>query len=173
MRNVLGLVLLSIVGSAAIAQQTSTSTGGHIFVVRHAEKISEKADALSPMGKSRAACLATTLKDANIKAVITSPFERTKQTGAPTAGEFKVEVRTIKADDFDAIAGAARESAKTGDVLIVGHSNTVPQIVKAVGNADVKVGDSDYDWLFVVDTAGITQLHYCPTTAPEPESRMK
>ena len=162
------LVVLCALNCFAQAQK-----GGHIFVVRHAEKVSENADALSPMGKSRATCLAATLKDANIKTVISSPFERTQQTGAPTAIEFKVPVKTVKADDYDAISAAAREAAKSGDVLVVGHSNTVPQIVKALGNTDVAVGNSEYDRLFVIDESGVAQLHYCPATGPEPESRMK
>lgn len=172
MRNVVGsLVVLacSVVGLA----QSSQSGGGHIFVVRHGERVSETADELSAQGKARAACLATTLKDSKIAAVIVSPTNRAQQTGEPTAVEFKVPSKSVKADDYAAIAAAAKDSARTGDVLIVGHSNTVPLIVKAIGNVDVVVGSSEYDKLFIIDSAGVAQLHYCPTAGPEPESRMK
>jgi 2,3-bisphosphoglycerate-dependent phosphoglycerate mutase len=165
------LFILMLFWSLTCVGQNVTS--GHIFVVRHAEKQSQTADALSPMGKARAACLAITLKDSHIKTVITSTFQRTQQTGAPTADEFKVQLKEMKADDFTAIANSAREAAKSGDVLIVGHSNTVPQIVKALANADVTVGDSDFDNLFVIDRSGLTQLHYCPASGPEPENRMR
>ena len=173
MKNGIGVLLVLAFASTAMAQTPQSAPVGHIYVVRHAEKESESADALSALGKSRAACLATTLKDAKITAVFTSPYQRTQQTAAPTAEEFKVTVKTIKSDDYQAIASAAGEAARSGDVLIVGHSNTVPQIVKAVGNADVTVGNSDYDWLFVIDKSGVARLHYCPSTRPEPASRMK
>jgi broad specificity phosphatase PhoE len=172
MRKASGLLFLIAFAWTAMAQQPAASAG-HIYVVRHAEKQSENADALSAQGKARAACLATTLKDAKITAVFTSPYQRTQQTAAPTADEFKIAVKTIKSDDYQAIASAAAEAAKSGNVLIVGHSNTVPQIVKAIGNSDVHVGNNEYDWLFVIDPAGVARLHYCPSTAPEPESRMK
>lgn len=173
MRNGIGVLMLLAFALTAPAQTPQSTSGGHIYVVRHAEKVSESADALSAQGKARAACLATTLKDAKITAVFTSPTERTKQTATPTADEFKVSVKTIKADDYQTLSSEASEATKSGDVLIVGHSNTVPQIVKAVGNADVTVGNSDYDWLFVIDKGGVARLHYCPSTLPEPESRMK
>jgi broad specificity phosphatase PhoE len=172
MKNGIGILMLFAFALTAAAQ-TQSAAGGHIYVVRHAEKESENADALSAQGKARAACLATTLKDTKITAVFTSPVQRTQQTATPTAEEFKVSIKTIKADDYAAVASAAGEAAKGGDVLIVGHSNTVPQIVKAVGNADVTVGNSDYDWLFVIDKGGVARLHYCPSAGPEPESRMK
>jgi hypothetical protein len=37
----------------------------------------------------------------------------------------------------------------------------------------VTVNGNDYDQLFVIDSSGVTQLHFCPSTLPEPESRMK
>jgi broad specificity phosphatase PhoE len=172
MRN--GVGVLAILACTAVGMAQSPQTvGGHIFVVRHAEKITETADELSAQGKARAACLATTLKDSKVDAVIVSPTNRALQTGEPTASEFKVQTKSVKADDYVAIASAAKDAAKNGDVLIVGHSNTVPLIVKAIGNVDVAVGNSEYDKLFVIDSAGVAQLHYCPTAGPEPESRMK
>ncbi len=173
MKKLVGLSLVLACTLACPAQTPKPANGGHIFVVRHAEKISENADELSEQGKGRAACLATTLKNANIMTVITSQFNRTQQTATATADEFKVHLKPIKADDNAAIAQAARDAAKSGDVLIVGHSNTVPQIVKAIGNVDVIVGDTQYDQLFIIDSAGVAQLLYCPAAAPGPESKMK
>jgi len=152
---------------------TAALTIGHIFVVRHAEKVSETADALSEMGTQRAACLAATLKDAKIKTVLTSQFKRTEQTAAPTSQEFHVTTKSLPADAFETIAETARHAFAAGDVLIVGHSNTVPQIVKALSGVDVTVGATDYDQLFVILGPGVLQLHYCPAARPGPESHMK
>ena len=43
-----------------------------------------------------------------------------------------------------------------GNALVVGHSNTVPTIIKALGGADVTVGESEYDSLFFVAPGGLT-----------------
>ena len=159
-------------GQSGTALAEGQAPSGHIFVVRHAERVSEAADALSEAGKQRAACLAATLKSTRLKLVITSEFKRTQQTGTATADEFNLQVDATKADDFAGIAEKARAAAKTGDVLVVGHSNTVPQIVKALTDVDVTVGSTEYDDLFVIDGKSVAELHYCPAAKPGPESKM-
>jgi hypothetical protein len=48
------------------------------------------------------------------------------------------------------------KSHKSGAVLVVGHSNTVPVIVKALGGPTVTVADDEYDSLFFVAANGTT-----------------
>ncbi len=158
---------------ACVILSCGMAVAQNIFVVRHAEKISETADELSAMGKERAACLANTLKDAPVVEAIASPTERAKSTAKPTADQNKVEVKSMKADDYSSIAAEAKKQTAMGNVLIVGHSNTVPQIVKALTGKDVTVGSAEYDKLFVIEGDHVVTLHYCPTRAAEPESRMK
>jgi 2,3-bisphosphoglycerate-dependent phosphoglycerate mutase len=172
--------IVLVMATAAMGQSTTESgaaaghaTPGHIFVVRHAEKESETADALSEAGKQRSACLAATLKSTSMRLVMTSEFKRTQQTATATADEFNLKVDATKSDDFKEIADKARGAAKMGDVLIVGHSNTVPQIVKALTDVDVTVGATEYDDMFVIDGKNVAELHYCPAAKPGPESRMK
>ena len=153
---------------------------GNIFVVRHAEKESDAPDTpLSDKGRSRAACLAQTLKDAHISAVLTSQYIRTKQTAAPIT-----ELAHAHAESFDAkaalqIAAAAQEAAKSGNVLIVGHSNTIPQLMSALGAPSVSIPDSSFDQLFIVNASEPKQMaivHYCPALPAEnvthPQSSM-
>jgi 2,3-bisphosphoglycerate-dependent phosphoglycerate mutase len=173
MRTFLAALLLIASSGSAFGQNPVLKNSGHIFVVRHSEKESEDADALSARGKARAACLASTLKDANIKTIITSQFNRSQQTAGPTAEEFKLQVLTFKADDYPSILNKAQDATAKGDVLIVGHSNTVPQMVEMLSRVPVTVNGNDYDQLFLIDNSGVTQLHFCPSTLPEPESRMK
>jgi broad specificity phosphatase PhoE len=55
-----------------------------IFLVRHADKVSDEADALlSDADHRRAECLARTLADAHIQQIYTSDLQRTQQTAAP------------------------------------------------------------------------------------------
>lgn len=166
------IACVAVMLTASAAAQTIGGPG-HIYVVRHAEKVSETADALSATGSARAACLAATLKDAPVKAVITSQFQRTQQTATPTAEGHGVKAKAMPGEQFQAIAEEAKREARSGDVLIVGHSNTVPQIVKALTGRDVTVGSTQYDQMFVIREGSLVELHYCPAQAPGPESKMK
>lgn len=137
-----------------------------IFVVRHAER--EVAPAvggdsnLSDVGRARAESLAKTLKDAGVAAVYATEFKRTQETAAPMAKAAGVNVTVIPAGDVATLAEKLR--AEHRNALVVGHSNTVPEILKALGiSTPVSLGESDYDNLFVVilnPAPHVLWLHY-------------
>jgi broad specificity phosphatase PhoE len=143
--------LLLLTAVPALAQQT-------IFVVRHAER----ADAggggmntpandppLSAAGNERAARLAAMLRSADIRSIFTTEFVRTRQTAAPTAQALQLEAVAVPADDPAAVTAKAR--AARGNVLIVGHSNTVPDVLRRLGvRGEITIGDLEFDNLFVV-----------------------
>ena len=139
---------------------------GKIFVVRHAEKQSDAVDApLSDKGQARAQCLGQTLKDAHITTAIITQYVRTKQTAAPTVAESKAKEKAIDAKSTDQIVKEARAAAQSGNVLIVGHSNTIPTLLPAFGTPAVSIPDTAYDQLFILDSnqpKQLTILHYCP-----------
>lgn len=161
MRNVLVLALALFLSNTANCQ-----TPGKIFAVRHAEKQSNDKDTpLSVLGQKRAHCLAETLKDAHITAIFTTQYTRTKQTAEPTASEANVKLTSLDASSNDAVITQAKAAAQKGNVLIVGHSNTVPDIVSGLGAPKPTIPDQAYDLLFIVDEAApqtLTTLHYCP-----------
>ncbi len=146
---------------------------GSILVVRHAERVSQTADELSDAGKARAECLAVTLKDVKLTSILTSDAKRTQETAEPTAVEQKLRVNPLPASQTGTIVEEARRQARDGRVLIVGHGDTIPQIVKALTGKTVRVGAREYDQLFVIDGTEVMTLHYCPTTQSEPESKMR
>jgi len=157
MKRLLLLLLLFVCSASA---QT-------ILVVRHAEKVSETVDALNDSGKQRASCLARMLNDANVKAIYVSPTARAWQTAAPLAKKLNLSTTEVPAKDYAALVERIRANPDQ-NALVVGHSNTVPDIVKALGVTEsVTVGDKDYDWLFVVSLDGkstkLAKLHYCTT----------
>jgi phosphohistidine phosphatase SixA len=151
----------------AIAAFLVISTAGPLlagqaaFVVRHAER----ADAgtagagmmandpeLSDAGRARAEALATALKDAGITAIYATQFRRTQQTAAALAKALGLTVTVVPANDTKALVEKIK--ASTGNTLVVGHSNTVPEVIRGLGVAtEVKIGENEYDNLFVV-TAG-------------------
>jgi phosphohistidine phosphatase SixA len=157
------LIVVSLAATAA-AQQT-------VFVVRHAERADTAAGAaptmaadpeLSDAGRARAESLAAALKDAKVVAIFATEFKRTQATAAPLAKALGLQVTTISSKEPAKLIEAVKTAG--GSVLVVGHSNTVPAIVKDLGvAAPITVGDAEYDNLFVVTigtTPSVLHLHY-------------
>jgi len=128
-----------------------------VIVVRHAEKATGDDPDLTEAGQARALALASTLADAHVAAIYSSPFKRTMNTARPLSEKIGVPITEapIKLDDpgtypKDLVNRVLAEQAgKT--VLIVNHSNTVPAIVEALSGRPVpEITDTDYDNLFVV-----------------------
>jgi broad specificity phosphatase PhoE len=161
MRTFARFAICLLLSAAAYAQES-----GKIFLVRHAEKQSDTPDTpLSDKGQARAQCLAQTLKDAHITTVIVTQYLRTKQTAAPTVADSKANEMIVDAKSTDQIVKESRTAAQSGNVLIVGHSNTIPTLLAAFGALAVSIPDTAYDQLFIFDVAQpkqLTILHYCP-----------
>jgi broad specificity phosphatase PhoE len=118
-------------------------------LVRHAEPVATGADpGLSIPGKKRALALAKMLVDAGIRAIFTSELRRTKETAAPLATQASLTPAVI---DADPAAAAIQVRAAGKRVLVVGHTNTVPEIIEALGGpAGVEIGHEEFDRLFVL-----------------------
>jgi broad specificity phosphatase PhoE len=140
-----------------------------IIIVRHAER----ADAgttpamgadpdLSDVGRARAEALAAMLKDVPLTAIYATEFKRTQQTAAPTARMQKLEPVLVPQKDLAALVEKLK--AATGDVLVVGHSNTVGEIAKALGVSEpITIADTDFDNLLIVvpgPPPRLVRLHY-------------
>ena len=151
--------LLSLAGCAAHGSQPAmdaTPPTHTVLVTRHAEKQSYSADpSLSDTGAARAAALAELPAAQSVRTIITTQFQRTIETAQPTAERLGVESRVINAtarpDALRAMADEIRAGAETGTVLVVGHSNTVPMIIAALGGPDgIFLTEEDYGDLFIV-----------------------
>ena len=157
-RSIVFLLLLSgLFVSAAAAQST-------IFIVRHAEKAEGGGNDpdLSDAGRARAESLATTLKDAGISAIYATELKRTQQTAAPLAKMLHLEPAIIPAKDSAGLIAKLR--ASPGNALVVGHTNTIPDLIKALGIATpIQIADGDYENLFVLvldEKSRLIHLHY-------------
>jgi broad specificity phosphatase PhoE len=135
-----------------------------VVIVRHAEKgTSDGNDPdLSPAGRARAEALARILKDARITAIFASEFKRTQETAAPTAASAHVVPTVIAAKDTAALV--AKLHQLEGNALVVGHGNTIPDIIKALGiNVPINIPEADYSELFIImlgDKPHLFRLHY-------------
>ena len=155
-RLVFSFVVLSVVLSTATAQST-------IFIVRHAEKADATKDPdLSEAGRVRAEALAKMLQDANITAIYATEFKRTQQTAAPLAKALGITVTTLPAENSAALIAKLRSS--NGNALVVGHGNTIADLIKALGISEpINIAENDYDNLFVVvlvEKPQLIRLHY-------------
>jgi len=130
------------------------------FVVRHAERAATNdpnathrmmADdpPLSAAGQARAARLATMLASAGIERIYTTEFQRARQTAAPLADKLKITAVMAAAKDPAPLIRQLQQAK--GNVLVVGHANTIPDLLKKLGVKDtVTIADDQYDDLFVV-----------------------
>jgi broad specificity phosphatase PhoE len=160
-------IAIALVTMVAMALPTQASAQKLIFLVRHAER----ADAgttpqpdppLSSTGQARAQKLAAMLADAGITAIVTTEFVRTQQTAAPLATKLHVTPETVVANNPTGVVATLKISHGNEIVLVVGHSDTLPAILKAYGKADVTIPDSEYDDLFIIApaTGTVSRLRY-------------
>ena len=135
-----------------------------IVVVRHTEKASAGGNdpELSVAGQKRAEALARILKDSQITAVFVTEFKRTQQTAAPTAKAAHLSPTVVPAGDTPALVSKLR--ALNGNALVVGHGNTIPDLMKALGIATpITIPEDDYTEIFLVslgDPPQLFRLHY-------------
>ena len=151
-RLVLTAVLIAL-ATAARGQQA-------ILLVRHAEKATDANEAsvpLSEAGTARAARLAELLKTAGVTAVYATDTVRARKTAEPLAKAAGLEVRIYAPRDADGkpaprlLVDRLKKEEPQGVVLVVGHSNTVPEVLAALGYAaKVEIPSTQFDDLFLV-----------------------
>lgn len=123
-----------------------------IVVVRHAEKADQSTDpALSAAGTARAEALARVLSSMDVKAVYVTQYQRTALTAAPLAKAAGLDPIQVHSDASAELVERMKKEHPTEVVLTVGHSNSVPRILKLLGaTGTIELGDNDYDNLFIV-----------------------
>ena len=156
--------------SMTFVPRAQAQQGRTIYLVRHADKVSEETDSpLSGAGRARANCLAKTLEDAQIQQIFTSDLQRTQQTAAPLAEKLHLKPVAIPIGRPDDLIEAIR-SSKAKSVLVVWHDATLPKILSALGAPEITpIAHTQYDRFFVLTLAGegknskpgFAALRYC------------
>ena len=150
--------------SIAFFVAAATEAAPAIFIVRHAEKATTGGNDpdLSVAGQERAEALARILKDSQIAAVFVTEFKRTQETAAPTAKAAHVNPSVVPANDVAGLAAKVR--ALNSNALVVGHGNTIPDLMKALGiTTPITIPEDDYSEIFVIslhDPPQLLRLHY-------------
>jgi phosphohistidine phosphatase SixA len=137
-----------------------TACGHTYYVVRHAEKASQGAGMssdvpLSAAGAQRAEALKDILRKKKIAEVYSTNTIRTTTTAKPTADYFKVPIQTYGPRPDSSFISKLRALKK--NTLVVGHSNTVDEIVNGLTGTRSIPGDlaeSEYNNLYVIKVKG-------------------
>lgn len=152
-------LLFALAGSAAAQPST-------VILVRHAERDTAppRDPVLTAAGTLRTQALAEALAGAGVTSVITTQFQRTQLTARALAEAKGITPVIVSAGGptsahVEAVAAAVRARPAGDVVLVVGHSNTIPAIVGALGGPKLPdLCDTQYSMLFI--------LEYPPTGAP-------
>jgi phosphohistidine phosphatase SixA len=158
MNKTIGIFVI-VTGILALVQLADAQQA--IFLMRHAEDVRSKDVVDRPLtetGHRRAMLLATLLKDAGINAIFTSSPQRAISTAEPLAKALQIETKTLpqlttkfKTSDMESFVELLRTQHGDNIVLFVGHSNTVPALLKALGHpTEIKIPETEYDNLFVL-----------------------
>jgi 2,3-bisphosphoglycerate-dependent phosphoglycerate mutase len=153
------LAMIAAIGAAfvgvGVLRSMATTT---VVLVRHAEKqLSTIEDApLTTDGEARAERLAAMLGERGdalpIARVFTSEARRTQQTAAPLARRLGIAPTTMPARNVDELVRALRDAPSDTASVVVGHGNTVPEVIRALtrNRIAVKIDEADYGSMFVV-----------------------
>lgn len=140
--------------TALLAWTLNAASPTTVILVRHAEKTAVESDPpLTAAGEARAARLAQMLASSGITAIYTTPYARTRDTAAPIATALQLTPVELKPGPSYAADLAARIRAEHegGTVLVVGHSNTTQNVMKALGIENApKIEETEFDNLFIV-----------------------
>ncbi len=142
------LSILFVAGTVSTAALSDAQTV--VILVRHAEKVDESSGSpLTEAGHARARALAAMLKDAGIQAILSTDTTRTLETAKPTAEAILKLIEVYDGDDLPAFANELR--ARGDRALVVGHSDTTPDLVKLLGgDPGSPIADDEYDRMYIL-----------------------
>ena len=120
-----------------------------VLLVRHADR-DGNLDQLKAEGFVRAGVLAHVVDKAGLDALIRSDAVRAQQTAEPTATAEALTPIVLTANDVTAFVDEIRTNHRGQTVLVVGHSDTVPQIIAGLGGPAVTITSTEFDNFYVL-----------------------
>lgn len=157
------LIVLSCAQTSFAQEQLTT-----FVLIRHAEKASDgtRDPGLTAEGEARAERLMELFKNADLAAIYSTPYKRTRSTVAPLAKATSMEVKEYNPRGTSFLNDIMKDHAG-GTIVISGHSNTTPFVANALlGNDKFKqLDESEYNKIFVVTISElgkgtVTMLNY-------------
>ena len=152
--GLVGIGLIAAACSPTADEPTPDATDYTLYLVRHAEKQGGDDPALTTEGGQRAVDLADRLEEAGIEKIWSSDFRRTRATAEPLAKRLGLDVVIYDANDLASLAEGLKSDGVTA--LVVGHSNTTPELSDLLGGEAGSPIDeaAEYDRLYVLNGVG-------------------
>ena len=161
------LAALLLLVAAACATTPVEPPAPSVYVMRHLQKAEGQDPALSAEGTRNAERLASRFGDDRPTAIYVSSTRRAHETAAPLAARLGLEAQDY--DPRDTPGLVARVKAEAGTVLVVGHSNTVPEIVAQLGGArPADLAETDFGDIFRVRRDGGVERLRLEARPPSP-----
>ena len=152
MKRTISLIAATVLAAFAVMANAQQA----VILVRHAElqgaaTAEPKSLPLSEVGEARAKLLASILKDSGVGAVYVTDFVRTNKTAEPLARDLNKELTVLPKGDPRELVERLRKNHGGQTVLLVGHLDTLPALLKALGHpVDIKIEPQEYSNIFVV-----------------------
>ncbi len=136
------LFLFLLVSNTAYSQTT-------IYLTRHAEKQAGDNPALTVIGAFRAQNIAKQLASVGITHVFSTDYKRTKETAKPLADFLNLPIQSYNPSDLTTFAEQLKKLK--GSILVVGHSNTTPELTALLSLQKIDaIKENEYDNLYQV-----------------------
>jgi broad specificity phosphatase PhoE len=143
------IFLFLLASIQSYSQETTT-----FILLRHAEKATDGTDdpALTKEGEARANHLVEMFSKADITAIYSTDFKRTRMTVAPLANSKELEIQTYKWENPKALINKILEANTGGTIVICGHSNTTPILASLLTGKALFAAfeDDDYSNLLII-----------------------
>jgi 2,3-bisphosphoglycerate-dependent phosphoglycerate mutase len=161
---IVAILTLSVFSCERKTKETKTSIDRPelpttVIVIRHAEKEiieSEEDPNLTELGYARAEMFADRMENYPITAIYTTKYKRNKLTVDDIARRKKIKPLIYEGHDFEGLSKTIREKHYGEHVVVCGHSNTVLEIIEALGGKRPieEINDEDYSYMFIVEIEG-------------------
>lgn len=135
------LVAVFLICSCSVNAQT-------YYLLRHFDKQNLQPDpGLTATGERRSMALVELLRDKTIRHIFSSDYARTRASVAPLAEARSLSVHLYDPRDLNALAAQLR---KLDGAVVVGHSNTTPQLVRLLGGTAENMQEQDFGDVYVL-----------------------
>lgn len=147
----------------SISNCTCVPPSASIYLIRHADYDGGTDDPLNAKGLYRAQQLGMIMDHANLAAVFHTVLRRSIDTAAKLSCSNKIQYSSSQL-----LVDQIKSNYGGKNVLIVGHSNTIPEILNLLVHAssNVVIGPYDFHRIFIIPNDGssnsFSEVHYSP-----------
>lgn len=120
-----------------------------VYLTRHYEKTSEPKPGLTAQGQARAQALQAYFSDKPLARIYSTSYRRTLETATPVSRAKGLGITPYPGNDLAGLAAALRKLDQP--VLVVGHSNTTPQLIALLGGPEFEIEENDYGTLYKLE----------------------